>query len=598
MKRLGIELVARCDSKLFEFSIIEDTKQYYASRAESWIPKLSLKEFMKVLQHLTDDQHNNWLKQIQNRQVGQKLIDVIRQELSQAINNAVYIIFKRSITFDEININTNSNKNNNDNNNNSSFLVNTNTTVANMNQIAKADLHRLYNFYKASTLGIEAMATAMNHAVIYVADMIINDGRASDHMKNNNYSCILNLIKLGKYWDNFINCKLKTDSINVFLFKRALTLGLEHVVNDELYSNIFQKLLAGFCNEILTKTTKTHKMLTNDLNFDESELNSMMQEITKLYYRTKKKDVFENDYKDFLALRLLRGLSDEYHECMMISKLSIDCSYHWNKQIGDMIRDVKNSQYLTQEYLCKMDSKYEVTDAEFSLNVTVCDHACWPMTTLNGLRLRSVYEIKNYVPKELKNQVKEFDKWYKDRFVGVRRLSFQMQQGQAELRVQFSKNVNKIIVCTTYQMFILLLFNEKDIWTFKEICDKTRISRQECLRQIQSMAHPKVKILNKSPNCRQCEDNHKFKINSNYCNSRRVIHVPLFNSNHNNSSSNMKVKIEESKDDIDIKSVVNNNGNGRREEIVATQQLIKEFLREVALDPNAQQFKFDQELHF
>ncbi len=42
------------------------------------------------------------------------------------------------------------------------------------------------------------------------------------------------------------------------------------------------------------------------------------------------------------------------------------------------------------------------------------------------------------------------------------------------------------------------------------------------------MAHPKVKILQKSPNSKNCEDSHKFRINSRYSHPRIRVEVPYF----------------------------------------------------------------------
>ena len=54
----------------------------------------------------------------------------------------------------------------------------------------------------------------------------------------------------------------------------------------------------------------------------------------------------------------------------------------------------------------------------------------------------------------------------------------------------------------------------------------TKIKKRKLMNAILSMAHPKVKILRKSPNNKECEDWHKFQINSRFYHNRARIVVP------------------------------------------------------------------------
>jgi len=78
-------------------------------------------------------------------------------------------------------------------------------------------------------------------------------------------------------------------------------------------------------------------------------------------------------------------------------------------------------------------------------------------------------------------------------------------------------------------MLILLLFSSKVTWTFKEIYEETGIPREDCIIHCQSMAHPKIKVLRKAPNSKDCQDDHKFQINPKYSNPRARVNIPIIN---------------------------------------------------------------------
>jgi len=72
-----------------------------------------------------------------------------------------------------------------------------------------------------------------------------------------------------------------------------------------------------------------------------------------------------------------------------------------------------------------------------------------------------------------------------------------------------------------------MLFNRKDIFTYKEIKEETNIPPDELSRNILSLAHPKVRVLNKNPNNKTLDDNHQFRFNRRYQNQRYRVAIPM-----------------------------------------------------------------------
>ena len=312
LKKLGIQLEPRCDCKCFEMEVIEDIRQYYQTVAKLWIPKLSAKEFVKVLQHLRNDQQNDWLKQLKNKQTGQAMIDVVRKELSQALDEAAVKMFNRCIIFGDDPSKTQTR-----------LLANDH---GNADDVSKTDLYCICDFYKTNDIQMEAMANAMQQAVENTLGNIMDDLKKLNDVEHTNYTCIVKIIKVHRHCRNFIkSCNSHgSDHINVNhvpLFERALKKAFVAVIHDdETDSNLFQILLASFCNDILRKTNKEKN------RGNQSEFDATVQDIGELCKCMKKKDVFERDYEHFLASRLLKRLSNEKHERSMISRLDITIS--------------------------------------------------------------------------------------------------------------------------------------------------------------------------------------------------------------------------------------------------------------------------------
>ena len=232
-----------------------------------------------------------------------------------------------------------------------------------------------------------------------------------------------------------------------------------------------------------------------------------------LYGYIRDKDIFERDYQQYLASRLLQDLSEsEQSERSMIGKLKTESGYHWTSKLEDMFKDIQRSKELMIEF------KKKYSNFEIELNVSVCTTGAWPTS--------SIQPIKK--PPDIVQVSDRFTQFYLNRFSG-RRLNFQMDKGKADVSVQFNAKTKKILVVSTYQMIVLLNFNNKNTWTFKDLMDSTGIPKEELMVASLSMAHPKVKIMRKAPNTKDVQDQHKFQINPKYTNPRAKIPIPTLN---------------------------------------------------------------------
>jgi len=75
-----------------------------------------------------------------------------------------------------------------------------------------------------------------------------------------------------------------------------------------------------------------------------------------------------------------------------------------------------------------------------------------------------------------------------------------------------------IIQVSTYQMCILMLFNNRDKLTYEEIQNETDIPEKDLIRALQSLAmgKPTQRILIKHPKTKDIEPSHLFVINDSF----------------------------------------------------------------------------------
>jgi len=208
------------------------------------------------------------------------------------------------------------------------------------------------------------------------------------------------------------------------------------------------------------------------------------------------------------------GLCESEHtEKAMIAKLKTECGYQWTNKLEGMFKDVQLSKELMQKF------KKEVFDAEkndIQLDVNVCTTGYWP----------SRANVPANLPKEVSDACDKFKRFYLNQHSG-HKLDWRLDQGQAELLVQFSPKVRRGLIVTTYQMMIMLVFNSYKTPTYKQILDITGIPRNDIAHHLLSLVHPKVAVLSKKPGSNSLEDDHMFRINPQYQSQLLKVSVPL-----------------------------------------------------------------------
>jgi cullin 3 len=251
---------------------------------------------------------------------------------------------------------------------------------------------------------------------------------------------------------------------------------------------------------------------------DEQAAEQLQQAIIIFRYLADK-DVFESFYKQHLAKRLLggRSVSDDA-ERTMVSLLKAECGYQFTTKLEGMFNDIRISRETRDKY--KAHKRHEESNRStikaVDIEVDVLTTGYWPSQNVPPCTL----------PQPIQESIDHFSKFYLNEHTG-RKLSWQTTAGAAELRVTFSGRRHELCV-STYQMCILLLFNENKTLTLAQIRMQTQIPDSELRRHLISLCTPKNRILKKGSKGRGITaENDTFTFNDDYTSKLKRIRIPL-----------------------------------------------------------------------
>lgn len=307
-------------------------------------------------------------------------------------------------------------------------------------------------------------------------------------------------------------------------FHKSMKHGFESFMN---VNTICAAYLAQYIDELLRSKTR-----------HEEELEARVTQVIALFRYLQDKDVFEEFYKVALAKRLLngRGSSDEA-EKIVISKLKAECGYQFTSKLEGMFKDISMSKDLMDMYRRHAGNHLLInrpsTDTEYvadpiaslsatHLSVQVLTSGFWP----------SDHAPMCNLPPEMSQLTKPFEQFYTTRHNG-RKLAWMVNMGSVDIRAVFfgensdARHRHELSV-STYQAVILLLFNRRPTWSFKEIIESTQIESADLKRHLISLCTPKYRILIKSSKGKRIdEEQDTFSVNETYTSKLHRIRIPL-----------------------------------------------------------------------
>ncbi|KAK7576562.1 hypothetical protein V9T40_012848 [Parthenolecanium corni] len=364
----------------------------------------------------------------------------------------------------------------------------------------------------------------------------------------NAISFVQSLLDLKDRMDHFLVNSFSTDKI----FKQMISSDFEFFLNLNPKS---PEYLSLFIDDKLKKGVK---------GMTEQEIETVLDKTMVLFRFLQEKDVFERYYKQHLAKRLLlnKSVSDD-SEKNMISKLKTECGCQFTSKLEGMFKDMTVSNSINEEFKEHVNTS-SVNLHNVDLNVRVLTTGFWPTQSAT----------KCNIPMAPHAAFDAFRRFYLGKHSG-RQLTLQPQLGNADLNAVFfgpkrddtesprdatsiptassfitptTSSFNTpaassvvtsstytssspftssdklalprkhIISVSTYQMCILMLFNNREKLTYEELQNETEIPEKDLVRALQSLALGKAtqRILIKQPKTKEIEADHVFTVNDSF----------------------------------------------------------------------------------
>ena len=271
------------------------------------------------------------------------------------------------------------------------------------------------------------------------------------------------------------------------------------------------ELLAKYTDLLLKKSGKSA---------EEADLENMLTQIMTVFKYIEDKDVFQKFYSRMLAKRLVHTSSaSDDAETSMISKLKEACGFEYTNKLQRMFQDIQISKDLNTSYkdwqakVLDDDDLKKAVDPQYHILGT----GFWPLTPPNTSFIPPQDIVKTY---------ERFQKFYFEKHSG-RKLTWLWQLCKGEMKANYIKNtkVPYTFQVSTYQMAILLLFNDTETVTYEDVQKATALSTDWLDPSIGILV--KAKVILPSPDNGKPEPGTTYALNYNFKNKKVKVNLNI-----------------------------------------------------------------------
>nr|CAH7735008.1 unnamed protein product [Callosobruchus chinensis] len=321
----------------------------------------------------------------------------------------------------------------------------------------------------------------IQNAIVVLVDTVL------DHIKTQGLAAIGNLqgenIHIGfvenllavyKKYKKLIQDVFKSDQNFMGALDKACSSVINHRPNQGKSPCRSPELLAKYCDTLLKKSSK---------GISESEVDEKLAESIIIFKYIDDKDVFQKFYSRMLAKRLIHQQTQSMDaEEAMINRLKQACGYEFTSKLHRMFTDMTVSTDLNIKFNAWL--KEDNVDLGINFSIYVLQAGAWPL----GQAVVTPFAL----PQQLEKSVQMFEDFYHHRFNG-RKLTWLHHLCQAELKLGYLKKTY-VVTVQTFQMAILLLFENADKLACREIKDSLQLNPEQFQRHVVSLVESKLLV--------------------------------------------------------------------------------------------------------
>ncbi|KAH7128235.1 Cullin [Dendryphion nanum] len=263
--------------------------------------------------------------------------------------------------------------------------------------------------------------------------------------------------------------------------------------------------------ELLAKYTDTLLKKSSAKMTEEDDMEKLLTQIMTVFKYIEDKDVFQKFYSRMLAKRLVQATSaSDDAETSMISKLKEACGFEYTNKLQRMFQDMQISKDLNTNYKEWLDSNLDAEDLKTAIDASyhILGTGFWPLTPPGT----------PFTPPQLIVQTYErFSRFYNNKHQG-RKLTWLWHLCKGEMKANYCKvsgtKVSPTFQVSTYQLAILLLFNDSDTVSYDDIAEATKLSKETLDPSIGVFI--KAKVLTAEPEGAKTESGTTYKLNTGF----------------------------------------------------------------------------------
>uniref|UniRef100_A0A1A9ZEK1 Cullin family profile domain-containing protein n=1 Tax=Glossina pallidipes TaxID=7398 RepID=A0A1A9ZEK1_GLOPL len=314
--------------------------------------------------------------------------------------------------------------------------------------------------------------------------------KENENNEENPIALVEGLLDLKDHFDQFLHRSFNNDR----LIANGISLDFEHCLN---LNNKLPECLSLFIGNKLKRVGK---------GVTEQEIENIFDKTMVLFRCLRDKDEFMAHYQAHLTKRLLLNIQSSLndYEKGLASRLTNECGRLFTSKLEGILKDMSLSDIVNHEFNTYIKNN-NLSLVGVKLTVEILTTGYWPIQAPTP---------NCNIPSAVRVVFLTFKKFYLSKHSG-RKLTLQPQLGSACINAVFynrkieidkdkdglgsslSSSTNNCIISTTtrkhmlivstFQMCILMPFNNRRVVTYKEIEQETNISERELRRALQSL---------------------------------------------------------------------------------------------------------------
>lgn len=361
----------------------------------------------------------------------------------------------------------------------------------------RKDLSNMYDLLKSVPNAMQVLVdTVLEHIKAQGLTAIGNLLGDNVHV-----SFVENLLTVYQKYKELIMEVFKSDQNFMGALDKACNYVINHRPNGGKFPCRSPELLAKYCDTLLKKSSK---------GVSEIEVEEKLAQSITIFKYIDDKDVFQKFYSRMLAKRLIHQQAASMDaEETMINRLKQACGYEFTSKLHRMFTDMSVSADLNNKFAAYL--KQDGSDLGINFGIYVLQAGAWPL----GQAVVTPFSL----PQQLERSVQMFESFYHNRFNG-RKLTWLHHLCQAELRLSHLKK-SYVVTVQTFQMAILLLFENTDSLMCKEVQDTLQLNNDHFRRHAVSLVESKLLLADSE----ELNDSTVLRLNMEYTNKRTKFRI-------------------------------------------------------------------------